>query len=87
MSIPNLAQQMLTQDGKPHPEFVLMMQQLIVELQRVLSPEGYKLPEKTGVIITDHLNTQLSKAGIIYNSTTHKAMVNENGVYKTITTS
>lgn len=87
MSIPSLAPHMLTQDGKPHPDYVFMMQQLLVELQRVLSPEGYKLPQKTGLIITDHLNTELSTAGIIYNSTTHKAMVNENGTYKTITTS
>lgn len=91
MSIPNLAQPIFTGDGvnqpiKANPNFTLMLQQLITALQSTLSDEGFKLPPLDAATIAQ-LNTPDSKGAIVYNTTTNKAMVNENGIFKTLTTS
>lgn len=87
MNIPSFDLTHLTNaDGSVHPKAKVFFDQLISVMQKILSPEGYKLPGQEAGIITQ-LNTPLSTSSIIYNTTTHKAMINENGTFKTITTS
>jgi hypothetical protein len=86
MSIPNLAQPFLLGDGKINPNFVLMMQQLVNELQRALNGEGWKPPQLDTATITQ-LNTAASIGSFVFNKTTGKFMGNESGTFKTFTTS
>ncbi len=86
MSIPNLTVvKVANPDGSMHQDFHNFLSQLIIELQRVLSPEGYKLPELTSAQIAQ-LNTAASKTAIAYNTQTNEAVININGVFKTIQT-
>jgi hypothetical protein len=74
------------EDGTVHPKAKIFFDQLISLLQKNLSPEGYKMPPQDAANIAILNNTD-SKTAIVYNTTTNKLMVNENGVFKTVTTS
>lgn len=73
------------EDGTPHPKFKQLMDMLITNFNNNLSNNGYIQPHQATEIITQ-LNTPASIGATIYNSTTHKLMVCENGVFKTVTT-
>ena len=70
-------------DGTVHEDFMRMLVQLLAPLQSNLSDEGYTLPSLTSPQVTQ-LNTSQSVGRIIFNSTTGKAMINNNGTYQTI---
>lgn len=87
IKIPNLQPTaFIKPDGNLHPEILGFLSQLITVLQNNFKAEGYSLPQQnpSNILL---LNTLRSVGNIIYNSTSHKAMINENGTYKTITTS
>lgn len=84
--IPNIpTTKMVMEDGNPHPAWSQWFQQLVTVIQNNLSPNGFTLPQQPTTTITQ-LNTQESKGVIIYNETTDKGMINENGTFKTIVT-
>lgn len=85
MNIPNLLiNRAVTKDGKLHPEFERVLTQLIQELQKNLSNEGYKVPQQPTPKITQ-LNTQNSIGALLYDSDTHQLKVNINGTFKVVT--
>lgn len=87
MIIPNFqSTPFVDKSGNLTAAWQLIMQQLIQQLQKNLSNEGYTLPQQDAAHIAT-LNTAASTGNLIYNSTTNTAMVNLNGTYKTITTS
>lgn len=85
MNIPSMFPNMkiVNQDGSMHDNFMGFLTQLIAPLQKNLSNEGYTIPSLT----QDQINT-ISGANslqrIIYNSTTGKMMINNNGTFQTI---
>jgi hypothetical protein len=87
MIIPNFdIDKFVDDDGRLTPQANLFFSELVTLFQQNLSDEGYQLPKQNAGTILQ-LNTALSTSGIIYNTSTNKAMVCENGTYKTITTS
>jgi len=96
MSIPNLAQPLFTveKDDRSgnvkavnvNSNFILMLQQLITELQRALSNEGWKPPQLDAATIAQ-LNTAASIGSFVFNKTTGKFMGNESGTFRTFTMS
>lgn len=87
MNIPNFdAETFVDSNGRLTSQANLMMSQLFTLLQQNLSDEGYKLPKQDSSTIL-RLNTEISTSNIIYNNSTGKGMICENGVFKTITTS
>lgn len=83
---PNLpTTKMVQEDGNLHPSWQQWFQQLVTVIQNNLSPNGFTLPQQPTTTIT-LLNTAASKGVIIYNETTDKGMLNENGTFKTIVT-
>lgn len=86
MSIPNLIySQFLDQTGRLHPDTQAFFDLLVNFIQQNLGPEGFVMPKQTSSNIIQ-LNTSDLAGAIIYNNVTHKAMLNENGIFKTITT-
>lgn len=88
MIIPNFDIEVFVdpETGRLTPQANLFLSELVSLFQKNLSDEGYKLPTQDAATIT-RLNTDLSTTGILYNNTTHKGMICENGIFKTITTS
>lgn len=92
MNIPNLPNKNVSlldpnSPSQMHPLWHNFFDQLLTQLQQNVSQEGFNLPEQSTS------NIGLLQAGspdsrtIIYNNDTHKYMVQENGTFKTITTS
>jgi len=86
INIPNfLDMQIVNQDGYLTDSAKQMFSQLFSQLQTNLSDEGILIPQQSATNITV-LDNIKSKGAIIYNTNTNKAMVNENGSFKTIQT-
>jgi hypothetical protein len=86
MNIPNFVDsQVIDDSGNLTPIWKQVFMQLFSALQINLGPEGFFLPQQddTNIVI---LNNIKSLGSIIYNTTTNKAMINENGSFKTIQT-
>jgi hypothetical protein len=90
--IPNMAfptlidAPILAEDGKSmHPVWLGAFQQLFQVLQSNLTPEGIITPGQSASNIVLLANS--APGTLLYNKDTNKGMLNENGVFKTITTS
>jgi hypothetical protein len=86
INIPNfLDMQIVNEQGYLTDDAKQMFNQLFSQLQTNLSAEGIFLPQQdaTNITVLDNIK---SNSAIIYNTTTNKAMVNENGSFKTIQT-
>lgn len=84
MNIPNLPlDAIVDQSGKLTDPWKVFFEQLISELQKNVSNEGYILPEQPTSNIA--LLTDL-KGAIIYDSDNDLAKVNLNGTFRTILT-
>lgn len=87
MEIPSLHQiEMFVDhpDGQMvNPSYLAAQNQLITQLQKNLSSEGYKVPQQATSTITS-LNTMQSVGALLYNSTTHQLMVNIAGTFKVV---
>lgn len=68
-----------------NPQWVLFFQLLIGQLQNILAPSGINFPPLTQEQI-DQMNTTDYSGRGAYNVTMGTFMVNQNGVFKTITT-
>lgn len=88
MNIPSFVTDLFVdkKTGMLIPEWSSVLTQLITELQTNLNNEGYKLPQLIQADIDQLLDGDISTARILYNSTTQKGMINENGTWKTIQT-
>lgn len=87
MIIPNLDIEIFVdKDGKLTASARLFLSQIVTLLQQNLSDEGYILPPQSAANIT-RLSNIKSVRGLLYNTDTNKAMICENGTYKTIVTS
>lgn len=78
---PNL--KIVNPDGTMHPVFLQFLTQLLGQLQQNLSNEGFVIPALTSAQISTISGTK-SLQTIIYNSTTGKMMLNNNGTFQTI---
>lgn len=87
MNVPNLPVENFIdkKTNDVHESWKKFLDELITTMKGALSEEGILMPHQTGTIITS-LNTSLSTGKFLYNTTTDKAMVCENGTFKTITT-
>ena len=86
MNIPNfINSKVIGDNGFLTPEWQQILMQLFTELQQKVSEEGFILPIQSSSNI-GILNNIDSLAAIIYNEDTNKAMLNENGTFKTIQT-
>lgn len=86
MIIPNFIDiKVVDEKGYFTPEWREIMNTLFTQMQNNLSEEGIQLPlqDDTNVGL---LNNSKSKARLLYNSDTNKAIVNINGTYKEILT-
>lgn len=83
---PFLDMPIVGEDGKLTPAWRIYFQQLIDILQNVISPEGIRLPPQTASNIAI-LNSSDAIGSILFNTNTSKGMLNETGIFKTITTS
>jgi hypothetical protein len=72
-------------EGKLTPAWQLYFSQLNQALQSNFTPEGFVLPAQTASNIS--LLGSSEPGTILYNSTTKKGMINEDFIFKTITTS
>lgn len=87
MTIPNLPISQLLDEQKRdlHPDWKFFFNELTRALQQNLSDEGLQSPlQSTSNIVL--LNGQQSNGRYLYNTQTHKGMVCENGIFKTIMT-
>ena len=84
---PNLprTKQLVDKDGMLTEPWQWYFSQLNRALQNTFTPEGFNLPPQTADNIA--LLTNSESGSVLYNSTTNKGMINENGTWKTITTS
>lgn len=85
-NIPPMSEPFVNSEGKITEIWYNVLNQLFIQLQSNVSEEGYKVPQQTTANITT-LDTAASTSALIYNSDTHKAMVNINGTFKEILTS
>jgi hypothetical protein len=70
-------------DDNMHQELFNFLMQLLVEMQRCLSDEGYLVPQQPTTNITQ-LNTEKSIGALLYDKDTHELKVNINGTFKTV---
>lgn len=76
----------LAEDGKSmHPVWLGAFQQLFQAAQSNLTPEGIITPGQPASNIILLANS--APGTFLYNQDTNKGMLNENGIFKTITTS
>jgi hypothetical protein len=88
MNIPNLIKTpFVDKDGHLTPTAWGILTQIINQMQKNLSNEGYITPQQDTTTITSRLNNSRSTGALLYNSDTNKLMVCENGTFKTVTTS
>lgn len=92
MNIPNLPNRNVSlvdpsNKNQMHPLWHNFFDQLLTQLQQNVSQEGFNLPEQTTSNIALLQTGSPDSRTMIYNNTTHKYMVQENGTFKTITTS
>lgn len=73
----------VNEDGTMHEHFLSFLTQLLAPLQKNLSDEGYTIPSLTQTQINTITGTNTIQR-IIYNSTTGKMMLNNNGTFQTI---
>lgn len=85
MNIPSTYPNMkiVNEDGTMHENFLNFLTQLLAPLQQNLSNEGYTIPSLTQTQINTITGTNTIQR-IIYNSTTGKMMINNNGTFQTI---
>ena len=85
MKIPTLAPSLKVsnKDGTIHEDLLNLFTQLLSTMQANLSDEGYVLPPLNSTQITQISGTKTIQR-VIWNSTTGKAMVNNNGTFQTI---
>ncbi len=85
--IPNLVNmQFVDKSGNLTPQAFNFLSQLVTQLQQYLGNGMMVMPTQTAADIPSFAISKFI-GGLVYNSTTNKAMLNENGVLKTITTS
>lgn len=87
MLFPSLVEApILAEDGKSmHPAWLNAFQQLFQAAQSNFTPEGIVTPGQSASNIILLANS--APGTLLYNKNTNKGMLNENGVFKTITTS
>ena len=86
MNIPNFVDtQVIDENGYLTPTWKQIFMQLFSVLQMNVGPEGFFLPQQDNTNIAA-LNNIRSLGAILYNTTTNKGMINENGAFKTIQT-
>ena len=76
---------MMRNDGRMSDDWYTFFDQLILALQTNLKPEGFVIPPQTAANILLLVN-ESSNNNIIYDSTINKFRGNENGSWKTFTT-
>lgn len=79
--VPNVG---LISQGDLHPAWQTYFMQLTDYLHRNVGAEGYVAPSQETTNIA--LLTNAKNGTMIYDSTSHKLKVNENGTFKTVTT-
>lgn len=87
MMFPSLVEApILAEDGKSmHPVWLAAFQQLFQAAQSNFTPEGIITPGQSAANIS--ILTNSAPGTVLYNKDTNKGMINENGIFKTITTS
>lgn len=82
--IPVVPQVPLILNNDMHPEWKLYHMQLNDYLHRNVGAEGYVAPSQSTSNIA--LLTTANNGTMVYDSNAHKLKVNENGTFKTVTT-
>lgn len=86
MRIPNVPKdRMVDENGFVTDHWNAFFSNLVAQLSANLSDEGYVLPSQSDANIL-LLNTVENKSRVLYNATTEKAMVNNDGTFKEIQT-
>ncbi len=86
-TLPNLyLGKFVDKEGNLTPSAISFLTNLINQLQGILTPEGFFVPQQTSTNITT-LNTAQSIGAFIFNNTTNKFQLNMTGTFKDILTS
>jgi len=86
MNIPNFIDaNIVDKSGNLTPTWKQIFINLFSELQGKASDDGIVAPPHTNSTIPI-ISSEEKQGAIVYNTDTHKLMINENGVYKTVTT-
>jgi hypothetical protein len=84
MNIPTLQKfKASNPDGTMHQDLQNFLVQLVSQLQTNLSNEGFTMPPLNSTQITQ-ISGSPTIQRIVYNSTTQKMMLNNNGTFQTI---
>lgn len=87
MNIPNFENTaFVDRNGHLTDAWRQILTQLFTEMQASVSNQGFVTPSKPTSEIID-LSAVMPSGTVIYNGQTHKGMLSENGVFKTIVTS
>lgn len=86
MKIPSVLEHPLVdKDGNLTQPWKLAFAQLLTQLQKNLSDEGFVIPQQSSANISI-LNNAKSTGALIYDADTHELKINLNGIFKTIQT-
>lgn len=86
MNVPNwIIQRLVDEKGEAHPQAQTFFSQLITEMQKNLSNEGYVVPSQSSANI-QQLSTTDNKAKLLYDAEEEVMKLNNNGKFQQIYT-